>query len=190
LRRAGSWHEARYSPVVSRFPRNVAALTFVAPSAPLLCAAGLLVISPAESVSASDSVHRSLVVRAEVSPRTSLHTSAEALQFEISDPSLPATASIQFSAGTRTHAAGEVLLIVEQFSMPQRISATSREGDSDPVATTDSGSDDAVDVSAPGRKVAKRWIGSGLRSGKIDFILRASEPGLYDVPVRFVLSAP
>jgi hypothetical protein len=173
--------------MMSRFDPLVRGLKIVGASARLLCAAGLLLISMVESVSASDSVQRSLSVRAEVAARNSLKTSAEILQFEVTNPDQPATASIQFSAGTRTQPDGEVLLIVEQLAAPERISDGRESGASEGMEPA---SVDAVDVSAPGRKVAKRWIGSGLRHGTIDFVLRAPESGLYDVTLQFMLSAP
>ena len=153
-------------------------------------AAGLLMLASVEHMSASESVQRSVIVQADVAPRTSLRTSAEVLKFEVAGPDQPATASIEFWAGTRTQAGGEVLLIVEQLAPPRRISGTEGGDESAPTDGMHSGSTDAVDVSAPGRKVAKRWIGSGLRQGTIDFVLHASEPGMYDVALQFVLSAP
>lgn len=165
-------------------------LALVGRTARLLCAAGLLMIASVERASASESVQRSLLVQAEVLTRTSLKTSADVVQFEVASADRPATASIQFSAGTRTQAGGEVLLIVEQFATPQRIAGTEGGGDSGPSEGMEPASVDAIDVSAPGRKIAKRWIGSGLRQGTIDFVLHASEPGIYDVSLQFVLSAP
>jgi hypothetical protein len=38
--------------------------------------------------------------------------------------------------------------------------------------------------------VAGRWLGSGLRTGRFVFSLRAAAPGSYTVPIRFVLSTP
>ena len=38
--------------------------------------------------------------------------------------------------------------------------------------------------------VVGRWTGSGSRSGRVAFSLRAAAPGDYDVPLRFVLTAP
>jgi hypothetical protein len=38
--------------------------------------------------------------------------------------------------------------------------------------------------------VAGRWTGSGLRTGRVLFSMRAAAAGTYTVPVRFVLSAP
>ena len=82
-----------------------------------------------------------------------------------------------------------MLLIVEQLAMRQRITGTEYEGDSGSTEGTHPDVD-AVDVSAPGRKIAKRWSGSGFRHGTIDFVLRTPEPGRYGVSLRFVLSAP
>jgi hypothetical protein len=39
-------------------------------------------------------------------------------------------------------------------------------------------------------RVAGRWIGSGLRTGRLTFALRSAVAGTYSLPVRFVLSAP
>ena len=46
------------------------------------------------------------------------------------------------------------------------------------------------ELSSAGATVAGRWTGSGHRHGRIVFALNAAEPGVYTVPVRFVLSAP
>ena len=139
---------------------------------------------------ASESVERSLTVRAEVSARTSLKVSAEVVRIQVLDPAVPVAASIDFSAGTRTQPGGEVLLLVEPLAtmgVPSRpggvTSPTAPGGD-------DSQMNGAIDLSTPGPKIARRWIGSGLRRGTVQFTVRAARTGTYEIPVRFVLSAP
>ena len=45
-------------------------------------------------------------------------------------------------------------------------------------------------VGFAGPTVAGRWVGSGLRTGRLVFSLRVAASGRYTLPVRFVLSAP
>jgi hypothetical protein len=100
-----------------------------------------------------------------------------------------AVAIVDFSAAARTRQSGEVLLPVE------RAGALSGPGGAADVETSltvsirgDGGPAGALDLSAP--IVAGRWVGSGKRMGQLAFSLRSTVPGVYSVPVRFVLSAP
>jgi hypothetical protein len=45
-------------------------------------------------------------------------------------------------------------------------------------------------LAGAGAVVAGRWVGSGLRTGRLVFSLRAASGGTYTLPLRFVLSAP
>ena len=147
-----------------------------------------LVAFPA-AATASESDAKTLSVTATIGSRTSLKVSTELLQFEISNPDQQAVAVVDFSAGARTHSGAEVMLTVE----PLR-GITGPGGASDvETGLTFAGQGDgllsgALQPSTP--TVAGRWNGSGLRTGRVMFELRASATGHYTVPVRFVLSAP
>jgi hypothetical protein len=38
--------------------------------------------------------------------------------------------------------------------------------------------------------IAGQWAGSGVRRGRLVFTLHAASAGAFNVPIRFVLSAP
>jgi hypothetical protein len=130
-----------------------------------------------------------LSVTARFHSRTSLRVSAHVLRFDVVDPAQPATAEVEFDAGARTLAGSDVVLSVE----PER--AIDGPGGAADVETTLSfqGSGEGVlagvlDTRVPA--IAGRWMGSGRRSGRLVFSLRAAAPGAYTIPVRFVLSTP
>lgn len=144
--------------------------------------------APAHAV-ASDTATGVVVVSANFGSRTSLRVSTELLQFDVSAPGQPATAAVTFSVGARTRTGAEVVLSVE----PMRAidgpggaadveSSLSFAGEG--VGTT------AAHVSGTHPTIAGRWSGSGLRTGRLVFALRAGAAGTYTVPVRFVLSTP
>ena len=134
-------------------------------------------------VEGAESKSSTVAVVAGFGTRTSLKVSSQSLQFAVSDAGEPAVAVIEFSAGARTQTGADVLLTVERLpsiDCPDGATVTfagegrgTRAGALDPLAPT----------------VAARWTGSGLRTGRLTFVLRAA-PGTYTVPVRFVLSAP
>jgi len=136
---------------------------------------------------AEETAQRSVVVRADVSSRTSLKVSADVLHVDVPSQTTPGLAVIEFSAGARTQPAGEVLLIVEPLAMERQ---SARDALSPAAAAFDGETSGAVDLSTRGPKVARRWIGSGLRRGAIHFSVRAPQPGRYIVPLRIVLTAP
>lgn len=140
---------------------------------------------------AAESVQRSITVRADVASRTTLRVSAEMVRFHVLNTAVPATASIDFAAGARTQAAGEVIFTIEPLGWTE---APDVDGTAAPQAGAGFGRRDeeitAVDVSTPGRKVARRWVGSGLRHGTVRLVFRATKPGYYEVHLRVFLSAP
>jgi hypothetical protein len=148
-------------------------------------------VSATLPVGAAESAQRSLTVRAEVTSRTTLRVSAEVVRFQVMNPAVPATASIDFAAGARTQTAGEVIFTIEPLGWTE---SPDVDGTAAPEAGAGFGrtveETTAVDVSTPGRKVAGRWVGSGLRHGTVRFVFRATKPGYYEVPLRFLLSAP
>lgn len=168
----------------STLPASARALTCLMMAAVLPLAAGSRV-----AAQSTESVHRSNALHAVVSSRTSLHVSAEVLQFEIVNPGQAATSSIEFSASARTVAGNEVLLSVETLAPADWAHGDDRSAGALRFAGHGHGTV-ADDLTAPGPKVAGRWTGSGQRRGSLVFELRASHPGTYRIPVRFVLSAP
>jgi hypothetical protein len=166
-------------------------LGWLHPSALLVhaCAfAGLLAALPGPAAAESQAV-ATVTVTAQFHSRTSLRVSAHVLHFDVIDPAQPAMVGIDFEAGARTLAGSDVVLSVE----PARAldgpggaadveASLSFQGSGDGVLAG------ALDARAP--TVAGRWRGSGLRSGRLTFSLRAAAAGSYTVPVRFVLSTP
>ena len=139
------------------------------------------------SVQASGQATSSVVVTAQFSSRTTLKVSARVLDFDVPHTTGLATAVVDFSAGARTTAGSEVVLSVEQNR------ATSGPGGAADVETalTVTGEGHGTAALAPyAPATAGRWTGSGLRTGRLTFELRASAPGRYTVPLTFVLSAP
>jgi hypothetical protein len=125
-------------------------------------------------------------VQATVSARTSLRVSTDVLDFGLVAPGRPATASVEFSAGARTAAGAEVMMSVETL-------AAAEGGDMASWDLSFAGRGEGTtrgDISESGPTVAGRWIGSGLRRGRVVFVLVASTEGVFRVPVRFLLSAP
>jgi hypothetical protein len=117
--------------------------------------------------------------------RTSLSVSSSVLTFHHADPQAPSIVEIDFAARARTHAGGEVVLTVEpiqQFEGPDAAVDVSFNGEG---AGTHDG---ALSDRSP--SVVGRWTGSGSRTGRVAFSLRAAAPGDYSVRLRFVLTAP
>lgn len=143
----------------------------------------------AASVEAGDTTTATLVVRAQFNSRTSLRVSSELLRFDVTAPNQPATASVDFAAGARTQADGEVLLTVERL---HAIEGPGGAADVDSSVRFDGQGAGTLagELPSAGVSVAGRWQGSGMRTGNIVFALRAAASGSYVVPVRFVLSAP
>jgi len=162
-------------------------------SLPLLATA--FVISLASLASASDRATVTVTVSAQFNSRTSLKVSTQLLQFDIAAPGQPATAVVDFSAGARTRSGNDVVLSVE----PAR-GVEGPGGAADVESSlTFAGEGDAtmaghVGPAGPagpaGPSIAGRWTGSGLRTGRLVFSLRAGASGTYTVPMRFVLSTP
>lgn len=149
------------------------------------------------SVASAETGSTTLVVTATFNSRTSLNVSADVLQFDVVSPADPAVATVAFSARARTAGSAQVVLSVEplqEVSGPHGPALSSVEGPLDTQsALTFSGVGEGTlsgAVTASGPTVAGRWIGSGLRHGTLVFALRATAPGKYSIPVRFVLSAP
>ena len=134
-------------------------------------------------VEGAESKSSSVAVVAGFGARTSLRVSSQILRFAVSNPDEPAVAVIEFSAGTRTQTGADVLLTVERLPSMDCPDGTAVTFAGEGLGT----SAGILDPIAP--TIAARWSGSGLRTGRLTFMLHAA-PGTYTVPVRFALSAP
>ena len=119
-----------------------------------------------------------LTATASFAPRTSLTISTPTLRFVVTDPAIPALATVDYSAAARTVANGEVTLVMR----------VAGEVPPDGMLRISAGSGGVVvgGVVALEDVAAARWTGSGLRTGRMTVALSA-RPGTYDVPVTFVL---
>jgi hypothetical protein len=155
----------------------------------VICLGFLATFAGARDLLAADTTGATVVVTAQFGSRTSLRVSTDLLQFEVTSAGQPATMSVDFAAGARTRSGAEVILSVE------RLRAIEGPGGAADVESTVrfAGEGDgtlAGDLSAAGPSLAGRWLGSGMRTGRIVFSLRVAASGSYVLPVRFVLSAP
>jgi hypothetical protein len=141
-----------------------------------------LLASP-PSVEGAETTSSTVAVVAGFGTRTSLRVSSQLLQFAVSEPDVPAVAVVEFSAGARTQTGADVLLTIERLP-----SIDCPEGSAVTFAGNGPGTG-AGTLAAAGGTLAARWTGSGLRTGRLTFVLRAA-PGTYTIPVRFVLSTP
>ena len=138
---------------------------------------------------AEDVARANVHVNVQVAARTSLKVSSELLQFDVTTPGAPATAAIDFSAGARTAAGSDIVLSVEPL---HGIDGPGGAADVE-TAITVAGQGEGLlsgHVHPVKSTVVGRWNGSGLRTGRLVFTLRAQAAGNYAMPVRFVLSAP
>ena len=137
---------------------------------------------------ASESVTASVAVTAQFSSRTSFKVSSDMLRFEVTDQTGIATAAVDFTAAALTQAGGEVTLSVDAGDATERPATAGHDPDMTVSGTTAGTTAGAIVHRSP--SVAARWIGSGVRAGRLIFTLRAATVGRYTVPVHFVLSAP
>lgn len=155
-----------------------------------LATAAVLVILVPTHVNAQQ-IHASAVVvaQATVAPRPSIVVSSKVLEFRIEQGETQAQAVVDFTAAMRAHPHAEIVLTVEAVS-----ALDGPGGAADAEATVTFAGEGAVTASGvvePGRaSVAAQWIGGGQRRGRLVFTLRASAPGLYQLPVRYLLGTP
>jgi hypothetical protein len=128
---------------------------------------------------------RTVSARAEIVARTSLTVSDTVLRFSQADPSQLPTASVEFTAGARTGRDAQVVLTVEVLESAAAGAVPPVIGFIGEGQGTRQGQ---LSGDAPG--IAARWTGSGIRSGRLVFSLRASDSSTSSFPVRFVISAP
>lgn len=131
----------------------------------------------------------SLTLTAQVHARTSLRVSSQVLRFDVLETGAPAVAAVEFMAAARTRSDGEVVLAIQ----PERwIEGPGGAADVD-ASITFSGDEPgtlAGELVPAASVVAGRWTGSGRRTGRLLFTLRASLEGTYLVPVQFLLASP
>lgn len=133
-------------------------------------------------------VHASTTVIATASfaPRPTLAVSSHVLRFRIEPGATQAEAAIDFTAAMRAMPDAEIVLAVEAAKAVQGPGGAA---DVDAVLTF-TGEGDGVQagtLDANGAVVAARWSGGGQRRGRLVFTLRASAPGVYTVPVSYLL---
>jgi hypothetical protein len=151
---------------------------------------GVVILVPgAQPASAGDTATAAIVVHATFSSRTSLKVSTELLRFDVARPGSEAAAAVDFSAAARTQAGAEVVLSVQPLQIVEGPGGAADAESSMTFAGEGDGLLAGVVING-GAAVAGRWTGSGLRTGRVLFSMRAAAAGTYTVPVRFVLSAP
>jgi hypothetical protein len=131
----------------------------------------------------------SVVVSASFGSRTALDVSTRTLDFDVSDPSTPAIASVEFTAAARTAAGAPVVLSIEPL---RAIQGPGGAADVELHLTFDGHGEGLLAgiMNDRGPAAAGRWIGSGHRTGRLVFRLRAAARGAYTVPIRLVLTTP
>lgn len=141
------------------------------------------------SISASERATQTVAASAQFNTRTSLIVSTDTLRFDVPTAGTPAVIDVDFVAAARTRADGEVVLTVEPL---RTIEGPGGAADIEAsVAFAGEGAGTLAGLIAPSSAAAAgRWTGSGRRTGRLRFSLRAGAPGAYTLPVRFVLSAP
>ena len=153
----------------------------------LPCLAAALAAPIAASSSESDT--KAVSVSVSIQSRTLLRVSSEILSFNVPDTLSESTAIVEFAAGIRTRRDAEVVLTVEPL---RPVDGPGGAADAGAIVSLDgNGHGDVSGVLRQGTPtVAGRWTGSGLRRGQVKFVLRAAASGIYQVPVRFVLTTP
>ncbi len=127
-------------------------------------------------------------MHAEFRSHTSLNVSTSQLRFEIGDAKDTPRAAIEFAAAARTYQGGEVLLTVD----PIRTIHSPQGGPSANLGIGYEGEGGiSGTLSEAGPHVVGRWVGSGMRPGRVLFALHGADaPGVYLLSLKFVLSAP
>ncbi|HEV3485918.1 MAG TPA: hypothetical protein VG106_10960, partial [Vicinamibacterales bacterium] len=143
-------------------------------------AALVLVAAIVAAPAAAETATASVTVTATFSTRTALNVSAQVLQFDAIDPRRPATASVDFAAKARTLPGGEVVLSVEPL---HAVDGLDGPAGIDAAVTFEGHGEGTLPgrVTAARPAVAGRWSGSGRRTGRLIFQLRAAARGSYVV---------
>lgn len=152
------------------------------PAVALLTAAALWLPSTAGADTTSN-----LTLSVQVQGRTKLTVSTRVLHFDVVNPGVPAVATLDFVAASRTRTDGEVLLTVEPEAWVDGPGGAA-DVETEVSFTGEGALGGTLAASTP--VAAGRWTGSGRRTGRLSFNLRAGAEGSYVMPVRLVLSAP
>jgi len=137
---------------------------------------------------AAESAPASVIVKAQFSSRTSLQVSKHSLQFDVVQPAQPATATVRFAAAARTSNGAPVLLTFEMVDEIRGMDGLHHDGATMTLTDADEGM--SVELKHGAAITARRWTGSGLRTGHLVFALRTASVGRYSVPIRLTLTAP
>jgi hypothetical protein len=155
----------------------------------LSIAAFALFVAGTDRALAAETASAAVAVSAQFASRTSLTVSTERLQFDVAQPDQPALAAVDFTAAARTQAGAEIVLSVEPLR-PNDGPGGAADVESSLTFAGEGNGTLAGTVATAGATPAGRWTGSGVRTGRLLFSLRAGAPGTYAVTLRFVLSAP
>jgi hypothetical protein len=146
-----------------------------------------LLLGPVSSVTVIGAEKTATVVAtATFAPRTSLRVSTQVLRFEVPVGATEGTASVDFSAGVRVSPGSEVVLTVEPLRSPDGPGGAADVETVISFSGEGAGTESGTLRSSP--SVAARWSGGGLRQGRLVFTLHADAPGVYVIPVRFLLA--
>jgi hypothetical protein len=126
-----------------------------------------------------------LVLRASLAPRTSLHVSTMRLRFDVAADGHGAIATVDYRAAARTEAGRPVLLTIEPDGDLEAADGSGTTG----LAVGCGGQASYLELTSGQPSLIGRWMGSGLWQGVVGCRLdRAVAPGRYSLPVKFVLS--
>jgi hypothetical protein len=155
----------------------------------ILIQVSLAVMLATWPAAAEETATASVSVNVLVSSRTSLKVSSSVALFDVVEPGGAATASIDFTAGARVVSGADVVLTVEPL---RQVDGPGGAADVETAITffRDGDGLERGRLDTTGPTVAGRWHGSGLRSGRLSFTIRAGAAGTYSLPLRFVLSTP
>ena len=129
---------------------------------------------------------RTVLATATFAPRPTLTVSSRVLQFRLEPGATEAEATVEFTAAMRARPGDEVVLTIEAA---KAIQGPAGAADVDAVLTF-TGQGAGVETAALDTNravVAARWFGGGQRRGRLVFTLRASAPGVYTMPVTYLL---
>jgi hypothetical protein len=156
------------------------ACLFVATIAVVVCAADNTGL--AQSHTATNTV----TLQVSLSSHSSLRVSSSTLRFEVTGAGVTTT-SLEFWAAARTRSGGEVVLTVQPVGPVQRPDGAP----ADPLSVACDQDGERGTLSDDGPQTIGRWVGGGLRQGRVVCTLRgATHQGSYTVPVKFMLSVP
>ena len=154
-----------------------------------LLLAALAIVLSATAAGAEDVANGQIGVNVNFSARTSLKVSSHVLHFDVTQAGATATAAIDFTAAARMPSGSDVVLTVESL---RALDGPGGAADVDTDLTFAGEGNGLLTgaLSSSTHAVVGRWSGSGLRTGRLVFTLRANAAGNYSLPVRFVLSTP